>query len=405
MATNTDILTAASEHVRKLFLDQLPPWSVYHTYEHTCEVVDAAAEIAKASRLGKSDLEVVLLAAWFHDAGYTKATHGHERESVEMAKEFLARQNYPPSRVDAVAECILATDVSRKPATPLEMIVRDADTLHIGRKSFFVKSQLLRLELERRNGESFTEIDWLNKNLDFLARNQFLTEYARSEYGERREKNMLVLQEEVRKLADEQAAQEEKRLRKKRVADEKAGKETMPYRGIETLFRTVPAAHLNLSAIADHKANIMLSSNALIVSLVFGLLLSKLDTNAHLMVPTFLLLAVCLTAMVFAILSTRPKVTSGTFTREDILNRRVNLLFFGNFHHVPLEDFEWGMKEMMSDREYLYGSMVKDLYNLGQVLERKYRYLRICYNVFMYGLIASVIAFLISFLAFPRVLS
>jgi hypothetical protein len=307
--------------------------------------------------------------------------------------------------VDAVAECILATDVSRKPATPLEMIVRDADTLHIGRKSFFVKSQLLRLELERRNGESFTEIDWLNKNLDFLARNQFLTEYARSEYGERREKNMLVLQEEVRKLADEQAAQEEKRLRKKRVADEKAGKETMPYRGIETLFRTVPAAHLNLSAIADHKANIMLSSNALIVSLVFGLLLSKLDTNAHLMVPTFLLLAVCLTAMVFAILSTRPKVTSGTFTREDILNRRVNLLFFGNFHHVPLEDFEWGMKEMMSDREYLYGSMVKDLYNLGQVLERKYRYLRICYNVFMYGLIASVIAFLISFLAFPRVLS
>jgi hypothetical protein len=57
----------------------------------------------------------------------------------------------------------------------------------------------------------------------------------------------------------------------------------------------------------------------------------------------------------------------------------------------------------MNDREYLYGSMIKDLYTLGQVLERKYRYLRICYNVFMYGLIASVIAFLISFLAVPGI--
>jgi hypothetical protein len=169
------------------------------------------------------------------------------------------------------------------------------------------------------------------------------------------------------------------------------------------MFRTVPTHHLNLSSIADQKANIMLSSNAMIISLVFGLLISKLDSNPHLMLPTFLLLAVCLTAIVFAILSTRPKVTSGTFTREDITKKKVNLLFFGNFHSVPFEDFSWGMREMMNDRDYLYGSMIQDLYNLGKVLERKYRYLRICYTVFMYGLIASVIAFLISFLNTPGI--
>ena len=57
-------------------------------------------------------------------------------------------------------------------------------------------------------------------------------------------------------------------------------------------------------------------------------------------------------------------------------------------------------KEMMNDKDYLYGSMIKDLYFLGKVLERKYRYLRLCYIVFMYGLIASIIAFGITFVFF-----
>jgi len=90
---------------------------------------------------------------------------------------------------------------------------------------------------------------------------------------------------------------------------------------------------------------------------------------------------------------TRPKITDGKFTKDDILNKKTNLLFFGNFFKMDLPDFAWGMKEMMEDKEYLYGSMVKDFYFLGQVLGRKYKYLRICYTIFMFGLIISVIAF------------
>jgi hypothetical protein len=86
-------------------------------------------------------------------------------------------------------------------------------------------------------------------------------------------------------------------------------------------------------------------------------------------------------------------VTSGTFTKADIEQKRANLLFFGNFYRMPLDDFQWGMTQMMNDREYLYGSMVRDIYSLGQVLGRKYRYLRISYNIFMYGIIAAVLAF------------
>ncbi len=103
------------------------------------------------------------------------------------------------------------------------------------------------------------------------------------------------------------------------------------------------------------------------------------------------------TSIVFAILSTRPKITSGTFTRDDIENRKVNLLFFGNFYKMPLEEYDWAMKEMMKDRDYLYTTMIKDLYFLGKVLHRKYAMLRITYTIFMIGIIVSVLAFVYAY--------
>ena len=101
--------------------------------------------------------------------------------------------------------------------------------------------------------------------------------------------------------------------------------------------------------------------------------------------------------MVFATLSTRPKVTEGIVTKEAIKQRKANLLFFGNFHNMALEDFQWGVNEMLKDHEFLYSSMSRDLYFLGIVLAKKYRYLSICYNLFMFGLITSVLAFGIAF--------
>jgi hypothetical protein len=100
--------------------------------------------------------------------------------------------------------------------------------------------------------------------------------------------------------------------------------------------------------------------------------------------------------MVFSILASRPNVSSGKFTKEDIRNKKTNLLFFGNFHKMELEDYQWGMSQMIRDKEYLYHTMIMDIYYLGVVLAKKYRYLRISYTIFMVGLIIAVIAFAIA---------
>ena len=101
--------------------------------------------------------------------------------------------------------------------------------------------------------------------------------------------------------------------------------------------------------------------------------------------------------MVYATLSNRPKITEGKVTRESIKQRKANLLFFGNFYNMSLDEFQWGVNEMLKDPEYLYGSMSRDLFFLGKVLAHKYQYLSICYNTFMYGLIVSIAAFGIAF--------
>ncbi len=157
---------------------------------------------------------------------------------------------------------------------------------------------------------------------------------------------------------------------------------------------------MNLSKMADDKANFLLSINGIILSFAIGNILSKLDvtTNRYLIAPTGVLMIVCLASIIFSILSTRPKLIIGKFSREDIRKKEANLLFFGNFYNMSLEDFDWGFNEMMKDREYLYGSLIKDLYFLGRVLGRKYKLIRIAYSIFMYGIVTSVLGYVISYI-------
>lgn len=398
---NNDIPTQAGVYISTLFQQKLPAWAVYHNLLHTQQTVEAAEELADGCKLAKSDTEIVLLSAWFHDAGYVDAVDGHEEKSMEIATKFLGEKNYPIERIEIVTNCIRATKIPQSPKTLLEEIVCDADMSHLGKKRFFGRSDLLRMEMELRTGSMFTDLEWIQRNVDFASASRFFTPYARREWEGRRQKNLVALQEMSRSL-QAQAEETTMTIREKRnKAAAKQEREQRPERGIETMFRVVPKNHLDLTALADHKASILIGTTGTIMAIVFSVLVSKLDTHSHLVLPTIILLAVCLVTMIFSILATRPLVTTGTFTREDINQRKVNLLFFGNFHRSSLEDFDWGMREMMNDRDYLYGSMIKDLYFLGKVLGVKYRYLRIAYTVFMWGLIVSVIAYTLAMISVP----
>jgi len=133
---------------------------------------------------------------------------------------------------------------------------------------------------------------------------------------------------------------------------------------------------------------------------ILGLLASTLRENQNLIIPTIILLTVNVGTIIFSVLATRPKISDGRFTREDVTNRSVNLLYFGSFYKMDFKEFDEGFKEMMDDRDFLYGTLSKDTYWQGKVLGRKFRLLRISYTIFLYGIVAAVIAFLTAVIFF-----
>jgi len=162
------------------------------------------------------------------------------------------------------------------------------------------------------------------------------------------------------------------------------------------MFRINAANQMRLSDMADNKAHILLTINSVIISVLISFIFRKLETESKLLIPALSFLVTSLVTLVSAIMVTRPKVSRGHFTADDVKNRKVNLLFFGSFHSVKYEDYEAGMKEMIKDKDYLQSSMIRDNYYLGKVLERKYRKLHFAYGFFMFGFVISVISFIIA---------
>lgn len=417
------ILSAAQDFVSDLFLNKVNKSIHFHTLKHTQEVVAGCETIADYYKLEDEDRFAVLLAAWFHDTGYSNGqARGHEDVSIDIAARFLHEHGVSPAVVSKVTGCIAATRLPQNPTNLIEQIICDADLFHLGTGDFKEKNKLLREELNDFGHLDLSKKDWRKKNIEFLTKHKYFTSYAKEKLDPLKQVYLLELlkkagdgekpgkknnKETFKETKPAMVALKENQKEKGLTGEEqkkldevkkKKEKESQSERAIQTVFRIVAQSQNNLSQMADSKANILISVNAIVLSVIIGTLFDNLLTDANLQIPVMMLVIVCVLAIMFGILATRPNVTSGTFTKEDIVNKKTNLLFFGNFHKMGYADYDWGMTELLADKNYLYSSMIKDTYFLGIVLAKKYRYLRIAYNIFMYGLILAIVAFLIAIL-------
>jgi HD-GYP domain-containing protein (c-di-GMP phosphodiesterase class II) len=411
------ILEEAQSYVSELIQTKVRKDVTFHTLQHTQEVVTASEKMANYYKLSDEDWFSLSLAAWFHDTGYSGGTaKNHENVSIEIASEFMSKHQIVSPVFDKVIGCINATRMPQSPTHLIEQIICDADLFHLGTEDFKEKSRLLREELNGFGGLDISKKEWRKQNISFLEHHNYFTNYAiqnlqplkeiyltelkekkgvegnHEKKGHHQKDVQPVKQKENKKGLSEEEAKKAAELKRKKE------KESQSERAIATVFRIMAQNQANLGQMADTKSNILISVNAIILSFVIGTLFDKILTDTYLQIPVTLLVIVCVLSIVFSILATRPNISEGTFTKEDIANKKTNLLFFGNFHRMALPDYEWGMTEMMGDKVYLYSSMIKDNYFLGVVLARKYRFLRIAYNIFMFGLIASMIAFVITFI-------
>lgn len=404
--SSTNLVSAAREFASDILVNKVSKSLKYHNLEHTQHVVLACEEMADYYQLQPEDREALLIAAWFHDTGFsTGKSSGHEDASISLATTFLQDHHAEAGLIQKVTTAIEATKMPQTPKNLIEQILCDADLFHLGTNDFKNNNEELRKELQEFSKEDVSKKKWRKMNITFMENHTYFTDYGRRKLQPIKERH-------IEELKNPDGNKKNKKKDKKDdgllsvlsgevkmempEVKKKKDKDNQTERGISTVFRIMANNHASLSQMADSKANIMISVNSIILSVVISVLLRHLDESPHLVYPTIALVLVCVSTIIYAVRATRPNVSEGTFTKEDIQNKKTNLLFFGNFHNMTLPDYDWAMKEMLGDRDYLYGSMVKDLYFLGVVLAKKYRLLRISYNIFMFGLIITMLMYAVA---------
>ncbi len=369
-----DIIHLAKEKISEIF-STLDDAYAYHNLEHTHNVYEASIHLSEAAGLPENEREMLLLTALFHDTGFIANPHQHEAESARIAEAFLKAHSYPENQINRIKQCILATRKDAERHTKLEKLAVDADMAGLAATDYDKRANALRKEINAFNQARISKDEWLKTNIKFLENHNYLTEEGQRLFDIKKTENLA-------KLIQERKLKKERKLLT--IGSSK---------NAQTQFKTALRNHIDLSAIADNKANIMLSVNALILTVAIPILINQIELNPRLLIPTIILGFVCTVSMIYATLATRPGKMKGSTNLQEVLDNRSNLFFFGNFHKMGFDDYIESMEKVVSDNNLLDQSIIRDLFFLGKALGSKYQNLRYCYNIFMYGIILTIIAF------------
>ena len=411
--TQESIVGTVEKYVTALLKEKLTEHHRYHNLSHTLKVHRAAVELGKSIGLPRADMEILEVATLFHDVGFTETYEGHEAVSSQIARKFLEGENYPKDKLERVLHLIDATYPQKNPVTTLEQVIKDADLSNLASEHYLEILEGLRLEWEKFLNASYTDQEWYKLNYKFIKKHQFYTLAARDLYGAQWEVNRQKIKDLRDRELEEGSTEKKKDKKEKQDKDKEKERKTAAAnpkdllvgnitsnKSAQMMFKTALRNHLDLSSLADNKANIMLSVNALIITILMPLAVSNIKDNLFLLFPLGILLATCLLSMIFATLATRPIHMTGYTAKQQIRDGKSNLFFFGNFYRMKFEEYEEGMQEVVADDGNLEGSIMRDLFFLGHSLGNKYQQLRICYNIFMFGIILTVVVFAISYAIF-----
>ena len=189
------------KYVKNIFKDNNTTNFSYHDLVHTQSVVKYAIKIALEDNISNEEINLIRIAAWFHDTGYLFNPDNHEEKSCELAEIFLQKNHFTKSEIDKTKMIIMATKVPHNPSTNLEKIICDADLHHLGGTDFYQRNDLYRLELEKTIGVTFPENEWVSNTIDFLNSHRFFTQYAIKNFEPQKRRYIKELNRKLKELS------------------------------------------------------------------------------------------------------------------------------------------------------------------------------------------------------------
>lgn len=409
LTPTSTVLDKVELFASRVIANEMSEKVVFHDLRRTRQLVKGVKEIIAVEQVTEEERELLLVSAWMMNTGF-KDVEKYQKEkadipllaycmscSVKLTERYLRSIEYPEYKMQKVLNTIKNAAPMTEPTNHLERILKDAFFVFFAKKGAKKEMKLMYEESLLTGATTVSKGTWFEIVLDYLEKHNYYTDYGRNHLEEhkvaliaklRKEKKSLdkrqdlLLKKEL-DISDAELKKLKKDLKKQNARDD---------RGIQTMFRTSSKNHYTLNTMVDRKASIMISVNSIILSLILGSLVSgggfleKLD-----IIPTLLMTGTCFFSIFFAVMAIRPAQTHGQFTEEEVRNKKGNLLYFGNFHKMHPRDFEWGMLQMLNDKNYLYTTMIRDFYYLGQILNRKYKFIRKSLNIFVVGLATTAV--------------
>lgn len=173
--------------------EKLPPFLIYHQWEHTKQVMQVAELIALQENITNNEMILLKTAALLHDSGFiTNLNEGHEEASVLIAEKKLPNYGYNKQEIDLIAGMIRATTLPQNPKTKLECILADADLDYLGTENYEHIRNKLYLELKHYNPE-LKLAEWNEIQINFLRSHSYHTPYCIKNRAPIKEKNLTKL--------------------------------------------------------------------------------------------------------------------------------------------------------------------------------------------------------------------
>jgi uncharacterized protein len=164
--------------LQRLEADLLPNLH-YHNFFHTSQdVIPAARQLAEDMELSDELVDLIVIAAAFHDIGFTQQYEDHEEAGVLIADRALPNFGVSAAQLELVRGMIRATKLPQSPNTVCEQILADADLDVLGRPDFLARNRCLRDEMALL-GQVSGELAWFSTQLEFIDNHNYFTARAR----------------------------------------------------------------------------------------------------------------------------------------------------------------------------------------------------------------------------------
>jgi predicted metal-dependent HD superfamily phosphohydrolase len=177
------------ESVLQRLKDGLNKHYYYHDVRHTLDVIEQSQAIGKLEGVTPRELEILKIAALFHDTGFLKVRSGHEQASIDFFQAVGGLSSLTYEDCDIITGCIAATHMPQNPKTHLERIICDADLDYLGREDFNLIGENLFLEMSAC-GEMSDRFTWDNLQVKFLEAHNYHTVSNQNRRNARKEANL-----------------------------------------------------------------------------------------------------------------------------------------------------------------------------------------------------------------------